>query len=97
MRYAVGHYGGACSGTSGKISTVSALVNRYCGDAMAVPTYRGRLFTRSSPLVVHSLGALHSVTGLAIWFISVVTSVFRYLDTGLRCEHSKHSCHEKYL
>ena len=25
---------------------------------------------------------------------SVVISVFRYLDTGLRCKHSKHSWHE---
>ena len=28
---------------------------------------------------------------------SVVISVFRYLDTDLRCKHSKHSCHKKYL
>jgi len=29
--------------------------------------------------------------------ISVVTSVFRYLDTGLRCKHSKPPWREKYL
>jgi len=31
------------------------------------------------------------------FYKSVVTSVFRYLDTGLRCKHSKHSWHQKFF